>query len=243
MDDFWPLRSDFALQISAHDLISLDVFDTLILRAVSVPTDVFSLVKLALITSREALVYPEILDTFPALRIKAEQLARLSKQKKHGTLEVTFEEIYDQLAELSGADPHWLAVLQKTELELEMRLAYANPAGRLIWETALAEHKKVVFCSDMYLSASFISRLLEKCGYSHYDRLYVSCEHAKTKHEGTFYDYIAGLHGIPLERILHIGDNQHSDCTMARQAGCTAMHLPLPSPPEPVIPTGGEQLF
>jgi predicted HAD superfamily hydrolase len=238
-----PLGGEVALQLSTHDLVSLDVFDTLILRAVSAPTDVFSLVKLALIARRETLIDPETLDAFPTLRVKAEQSARLSKQQEQGTPEVTLDEIYDRLGRLSGANPQWLAVMKETELDLEMRLAYPNPAGRCIWEAALAEHKKVVFCSDMYLPSSFISRLLEKCGYDRYDGLYVSCEHAKSKHDGTFFEYIAGLHGAPMERVLHIGDNQYSDCTMARQAGCSAIHLPQPASPATMSAAGGERPF
>src|ERR1700685_119890 len=112
MDNFGPAPDDIALQIAAHSVISLDVFDTLILRAVSAPADVFALVKLTLMTRPEALANSATLDVFPALRRKAERLARVSKQKSQGTTEVTFDEIYQQLAVLSGTDPEWLATLK-----------------------------------------------------------------------------------------------------------------------------------
>jgi predicted HAD superfamily hydrolase len=236
--------SGVASLISTHDLISMDVFDTAILRAVSRPTDVFSLVKLKLMAGREALLYPESLDSFPTLRVEAEHRARVFKEKEQGTGEVTIDEIYQQLALLSRANSQWLAVLKETELDLEMHVAYPNPAAQKIWLKALEQQKKVVFCSDMYLPSRFIASLLEKCGYRGYDRLFVSCEHAKSKHEGTFWKHIAGEYGTTPHRILHIGDNEHSDCTMARRAGCTGLHLPLaPIFRETVIPTGGERPF
>jgi len=237
------LPDDIARQISTHSLISLDIFDTLILRAVAAPTDVFSLVKLAWMTRRESLVDPAALEVFPALRVKAEQSARAVKQKECGTPEVTLDEIYHQFALLSGADPQWVAALKETELDLEMRVAYANPAGRRIWEAALAEQKKVVFCSDMYLPAAFITRLLEKCGYDRHHGLYVSCEHAKSKHECTIFAHMAAEHGVPLDQVLHIGDNWHSDYMMAYKVGCHAILLELPPPRDPVFPGAGEPAF
>src|SRR6202034_3538316 len=89
--------------IAAHDLISFDVFDTLILRKVSKPTDVFSLVKMKLIAAPEALLHQQTVDAFPELRVRAERLARADKHQRAQTHEVTLDEIYCHLARISRA--------------------------------------------------------------------------------------------------------------------------------------------
>jgi predicted HAD superfamily hydrolase len=212
-------------QIQAYDVISLDVFDTLVLRAVSAPTDVFALVKLTLLASRDALFHPEVMQTFPTLRVRAERIARSEKLDRQGSSEVTFDEIYATFAALSGATPDLVSLFKQTELDLETRLAYPNPLAKRIWSAALAANKKVVFCSDMYLPGDFVASLLHKCGCDRYDGIYVSCEHGCTKHDGTLFAYVARELGVPLDRILHIGDNKTSDFIRAKHAGCGAIHL------------------
>jgi predicted HAD superfamily hydrolase len=230
--------------IAAHDLISFDVFDTLILRKVSKPTDVFSLVKMKLIAAPGALLHQHTVDAFPELRVRAERLARTDKHQRAQTHEVTLDEIYCHLARLSRAGPAAVELLKRTELEVEHGLVYPNPAAKPIFDTALAQHKRIVFCSDMYLPSATIESLLELCGYGVQDGLYVSCEHARSKGEGTIFKFIAERHGTSTNRILHFGDNRHADLLMAKQAGCSAVHLPYEHPAVTVsIPASGEHPF
>jgi predicted HAD superfamily hydrolase len=238
------LNGEMSALIAAHDLISFDVFDTLILRKVAKPTDVFSLVKVKLLAAPEALLHQQTVDAFPELRVRAERLARAEKHQRAQSREVTLDEIYCQLARLSGASPAAVDLLKRTELEVEHGVVYPNPAAKLIFDTALAQRKRIVFCSDMYLSAATIESLLDRCGYPSQDALYVSCEHARSKGEGTIFQFIAERHGIPTKRILHFGDNQHADLLMAKQAGCSAIHLPHERSDVKVsIPVAGEHPF
>ncbi len=104
--------------IAAHELISFDVFDTLILRKVSKPTDAFSVVKLKLIAAPEALLHQHTVDAFPELRVRAERLARADKHQRthnHGATSTT-----------TGPDRRLSALvlppstLKRTELEVSM---------------------------------------------------------------------------------------------------------------------------
>ena len=74
--------------IDQYDYISFDIFDTLILRNVAIPSDIFYLVE-----NKEK----QSLSTIPNFhdkRIEAEQLAR----KKKGFKEITLNDIYDILS-------------------------------------------------------------------------------------------------------------------------------------------------
>ena len=99
------MNARFREHIANHDLISFDVFDTLILRAIEKPTDVFALIKMKLLTTQVALLNPDTIDAFPDLRAQAERLARETNHHRGGHGEVTFDEIYEAFARLSHADP------------------------------------------------------------------------------------------------------------------------------------------
>ena len=240
-----PLLETMRAHVARADIVSFDVFDTLIVRAIARPTDAFALVKLRLLASEAALNDPHTVDAFPDLRVQAELRARDAKERDgHLHREVTLAEIYDALAALSGADAALVELLKQTELAVERDLVYANPVAKELFELARAERKTIVLCSDMYLPSAEIVTLLRRCGYEGYDTLYVSCEHACSKHAGTMFPYIAERHGVAAARILHVGDNLYGDCMMAREAGCTAMYLPPPPAAERMrMPWGGELPF
>jgi predicted HAD superfamily hydrolase len=238
------MSANFRAHVAAHDLISFDVFDTLILRAIDRPVDVFALVKLKLLTSRAALMNPEIVNAFPEVRIEAERQARRLKATAAGHAEVSFDEIYETFAELTGADSALIALLKATELATEHELVYANPVAAEMFAYARAQGKPIVLCSDMYLPEATVRELLARCGYDGYRALYVSCDHAKSKHVGTMFAFVAAQHGVATDRVLHVGDNAHGDLVMAQAAGCTAVHLPPSfSAPSARMPWNGEVHF
>lgn len=77
--------------LAAYDVISFDVFDTLLFRPLAAPADLFDLVGMTL-------RYPG----FRALRIQAEKQARQSRQAHSGYAEVTLEEIWAELSRVPG---------------------------------------------------------------------------------------------------------------------------------------------
>ena len=240
-----PLVETMRAHVARADVVSFDVFDTLITRAIAQPTDVFALVKLRLLATDAALHDPRTIDAFPELRVQAELRARDDKEQDgHAHREVTFDEIYAALASSTGADAALIELLKQTELAVERDLVYPNPVAKELFELARATGKTIVLCSDMYLPSAEIVTLLRRCGYEGYDTLYVSCEHACSKHAGTMFAYVARKHGVATERVLHVGDNLYGDCMMAREAGCTAMYLPPPAASDRLrIPWNGEQPF
>src|SRR5699024_1570042 len=109
-----PLCSpkDFASSLCAFDVISFDIFDTLILRRVSKPEEVFFFVGMAL-------CYPD----FCTIRKAAEQQARVSAYQNTGSYEVTLSEIWDVLSKQTGI-PKEIGI--QTELRCEHACCFAN---------------------------------------------------------------------------------------------------------------------
>ena len=213
-------------QIAAHDVISFDVFDTLITRAIAHPTDVFAIVKAKLLSTHWALMEASVVDGFPGLRVSAERGARERKLREAGHSEVTLAEIYLAFSERSGASGALVLALQQTELATELQVMRAIPDAASLFAFALAKNKRVIVCSDMYLPGAEICKLLSQCGYHGYDAVFVSAELAASKQAGTMYPLVAQRLGVRPERILHIGDDPHGDQLMARASGWHALAAP-----------------
>ena len=100
-------------RLEQYDVISFDVFDTLVFRPFSDPTDLFYLL------GREL----EYMD-FKGIRCEAERKARKEKMNRDGQDEVTLRDIYDCLEEMTGLSGR---ETMKREIELEKRCCFANP--------------------------------------------------------------------------------------------------------------------
>lgn len=191
-----------AVRLCQSDVVSFDVFDTLLFRPFAVPTDLFYCIE-------ERLNYPD----FRTIRIEAEKTVR--KQKNES---VKLKDIYDFLSETAGIDSE---IGQQTEMEVEYDLCTANPVLKSVWDLVRKSGKRIIVTSDMYLSSGFIARLLEKNGFKGFERVFVSCECKCGKHDGGIYDLIKKE--MRTESISHIGDNYVSDVKNAQKHGILAV--------------------
>lgn len=190
--------------LDRYDIISFDIFDTLIFRPFSSPTDLFYLIG-------EKLNYMD----FVSLRINMEAEVRMKKFKEKGNYEVNLHEIYQYLEKQVGisAEEGFQA-----EIEKEHTMCFANPYIYKLYQMIKERGKRIIIISDMYLPESELKYLLKKCGYDGYEKLYVSCEYGKSKSKGELYHIVKEEIGENL-RYLHIGDNRHSDIEMAQKKG------------------------
>ena len=195
---------EFVKDTFKYDVISFDIFDTLLLRCVEKPTDVFA--------------YMESLYHFPHfydLRIRAEIEAR----KESDTGEVNLREIYNIIARKTDID---IEIWMKREIEAEMLICKPNPYFKQIVERLEKENKRIIAVSDMYLSTEVIEKLMKKCGYVKFEKIFISNEYRCSKAKGGLYDVVRSY--IPAETVLHIGDNISSDFSMAKKKGFEAKH-------------------
>ncbi len=200
----------FAEQLSQYDVISFDVFDTLIFRPLSLPTDVFYLIGQEL----------GIMD-FRNIRIWAEWDARVKYNEKEGNMEIGLADIWDNLEEDVG-----IASNQGQELEMafEQKLCYANPFMLAVWRALKERKKKIIIVSDMYLPEKCIRRILESAGFTGAEKIYISSEYHKSKADGKLYrevlqDWHRDVDDKKQLSIVHVGDNPHSDQKQAVRAG------------------------
>lgn len=197
--------------LSCNDVISFDIFDTLIIRPFSAPTDLFYLLGTKL----------EYMN-FHDLRIAAEHKCRQAKYLSQGTNEVTLREIWNQLQEDTGLCAESGASMEE---EMEFSLCYANPFMKEVFYRLREQNKRIVITSDMYLSHDFLTKLLEYNGYTGFERLYVSCDHGCSKSNGGLYKVVKRDLNSG-EKLVHVGDNEKSDVRMAIRSGLEIHHYP-----------------
>ncbi len=194
----------FARELSAFDVVSFDVFDTLLFRTFSDPTDLFYLVGMEL-------QYPN----FKQIRMEAEAVARLKKVQEEGTREVTLKEIWDVMEKETGI-PGTKGM--RVEWEWERRCCFANPYMSRVIEKLKKAGKTLVTVSDMYLGRTAQEELLKGCGYEKFDSYFVSCDLSKSKSEGTLFEQVKDRYGQDLS-FAHVGDQMHSDGKQAKAHG------------------------
>lgn len=201
-----------AKKIQHYDIISFDIFDTLILRPFTNPTDLFILIG-----------EKHKINNFKSIRVNAEKKAREVAFVLNGTREITLKDIYDQVERETGISA---AKGIETELMLEEKYCFANPYMKIIFDILKEQNKKIILTSDMYLNEKQITNILEKCGYVGYEKLFISCEYGCGKGgNGGIFKVIKNIYGEN-KRFCHIGDNYRNDILNARENGWDAVHFP-----------------
>lgn len=191
-----------------YDVVSFDVFDTLLLRPFNKPTDLFA-------SMEQQLKWPG----YASHRITAEKAARELQHNGNLSHEVTLEQIYRQLAtEL----PVTIEEAMKAEISAEKAVCIANTFFvELVG--ALRHQDKIMICTtDMYLSKKEIGAILSQVGYPAFEEIFVSSQYGCSKYTGELYDVVRNR--FPHKKILHIGDNLYSDFIQARLHGFAAIH-------------------
>lgn len=198
-------------RLSGYDVISFDIFDTLIFRPFSEPTDLFYFLSAEF----------GILD-LKRIRMEQEAAARWDCYQRKRHHEVTLWEIWERMEREVG-----IPAIQgmKAEKDLEMKFCYANPFMTEVFRRLQGMGKKIVVVSDMYLSGEFLEELLQKNGYTGISKLYVSCESGCSKGNGKLFEKVK-RDFRENARFIHVGDNTHSDVKMAKKSGFDSLHYP-----------------
>lgn len=201
----WQVLVSFyiKLKIRQAEVVSFDVFDTLLNRPFCEPKDVF------LFLSKR---YDE--PEFYQARLNAEKEAR----KKLNRVQVTYDELYHCM-------PSKFHYMKELEAQFEYETIYPQIETKKFYDYAIKKGKKVVFTTDMYYSQDFLLKLLKKNGYSNSEDIYVSGYLRRSKYQNTLFPYVVQTLKVKASKVLHIGDNRKSDYLAAKAAGLKAVYI------------------
>lgn len=197
--------------LESYDVISFDIFDTLLFRPFSEPADLFYFVGGQL----------EFMD-FRKIRIETEKLTREQCMAAEGHPEVTLRDIWRNMEKKTGIPAERG---MEAEMAQELYFCRANPYMLEVVQKLREKGKRMIAVSDMYLPGAFLEELLKRNGFTGIEKIYVSCEYGKNKAGGSLYDVVKAE--LPEQAcILHVGDNHRSDIKMAEKHGFKAFYYP-----------------
>lgn len=185
------------------DVVSFDLFDTLVARKVRSYTDIFELMDLRL--REKGIAVPD----FARLRLSAEK--ELSKDKAPG-----LREIYESVLERAGGSFITASELARMEWETDISVMVARKSVCEIFHRAISDGKQVVLTTDNYYSLGQIEAILARFGLEGCDRVLVSCEYGTSKTQDLFKIL---QDNYKSKKILHIGDDEFSDIEKASANG------------------------
>lgn len=210
-DLFKSVPDNYSLYVDSKEIVSFDVFDTLLIRPFFKATDMFNYI--------EALYN---LPGFAQARIEAEKTARKNNKKSFDSEEVTIEDIYAVIV------PKFRKI-KEIELDTEKTLITANPNIKPVFDLLQKNGKRIVAASDMYLPKDYIKNLLIKNGYFGIEEVFVSSVNNHNKNSGELYTDVLDYSKCLKTDIVHFGDNFEADVACAERFGIDAYQIPRAS--------------
>jgi hypothetical protein len=217
------------LDEKAYGFLSLDVFDTLMLRNGKCERRRFWEIaerwRQQLPVDAQGV---EVLDLYLA-RVRAAQVSYSCGPILSGTQEGRLDSLVGVALSLLKLPQTLAPSFMAIELEYEVENLAANPLVLKVLEHYARQDGQVMLLSDMYLAGEQIHWIISQFGLGDVaPYIYSSADCSVNKRSGTVFGVAAREHRLAPGEFFHIGDNFHSDFSMPRLAGWAAQHLPIP---------------
>ncbi|WP_132411894.1 hydrolase [Neorhizobium sp. S3-V5DH] len=209
------------------DLISTDVFDTLLLR---LPRSQRSRIiegerRFARLLRQKGIrVSAEHLFR---IRQLAEKLAYRALDVGGGLGEVRLVDIIARQITLLGFPASTVDERLSLEVAIEKTCLTANGPLAMALRQQRAAGIRIVAVSDTGLPTGILKELIDHFhGPGLIDAIYSSADIGATKRHGGMFPAVLAQEGVAPNRVLHIGDDRLADFEVPRQMGIHAAHLP-----------------
>ncbi|WP_196137739.1 rhamnan synthesis F family protein [Aliikangiella sp. G2MR2-5] len=204
--------------LSGADIVSFDVFDTLLRRKYFVPD--YAKLKLGKVLSEKGVVSSP--TDFIEMRNQAEHRVRLEKQFQS---DVIIDEIYEELGKVFK----WSEVEQEEYLQLEFEfdldMCLAKNEMVNLANTLSHNGTEIWLITDTYYRQSHIEKMLKKIGLVSPCKLFVSSAMGMRKDNGTMWNHIRSLTKDNGKSYIHVGDNVRSDSQLCGDLGMMNVHI------------------
>ena len=201
--------------VTQKEFVSIDIFDTLLVRRVHDP-DMVKLPVARFIANRARkmgidISWKEVQD----LRDKIEAEQRARNGKEHPDYEANYDHFMVKMLQQVFADKYTDDLFEAVgDYEMKMESAVLSPRADLVdWIKKLhREGKKIILMSDIYLPSKYLKRLVADKGLAEYViDIVSSADSFRAKASGTGFSLVKEKYTIDTNQWLHIGDNIISD--------------------------------
>lgn len=192
------------------DVVSFDVFDTLLTRAVEKPADIFNIV--------DHICVEKFANKFDYLYLRREAEFLLTDLIDDPTI----HHLYEKMVELDSDFKDYKTEVLQIELDVESNFLIPRKELVKLYKQLLSEGKIIILTTDMYLPKEFIDRILCSYGIDGYNEIYVSSIEGKNKKSGELFNILNKTYS---GKILHIGDNLVNDIESANKNGIETYHI------------------
>ncbi len=209
-----------AIAAGRIQVLSVDIFDTLLWRRVPEPADVFLLLGRSLLSSGKLAAHVSPW-AFADLRRAAERAAREKVQAVTGYREIKLDDIYAALPDHIFAPGFAGKVRVAAELAFERGMMILDRDVVALMKLAKASGARVILVSDTYFTSEQLGDFLTAAGFTErhlIDRIYASCEMGKPKYRDLFDVLLKELNVSPAA-MLHVGDTAEADINPCRARG------------------------
>lgn len=200
-------------QIQRAEVVSFDLFDTLVMRQTLYPEDIADYVDRSL---QEQGIF---IEKFCKRRLKSEK--ELSKQGSPFLMEI-YEKMLSELTYME-ADRNLAENLAELEWKIDFSLMVPREEMCSLFRNTVSEGKKVYIVSDTYYRKEQLIEILKKCEIPEYEDILASSDYRTGKRQNLF----AVLKGREKgKRCLHVGDDLVADQESARAQGLETCLIP-----------------
>lgn len=215
------------VEIPPVQVVSFDIFDTLLYRITGEPESVFTLMERRLEQLPSRRFDPKFVKEFRNIRKNIPLL--LSKKKG---VEISFDEIYSYIGNLFSLSSDDISFLKDLEVDIESSVLKPINENLDLLNSEIKKGKKVIITSDMYLPQKVLRQFLAPYVLNAGKDIvfFVSNEYRKTKRSGQLFAQILKELKIKPHEIVHLGDDWEADVVPAQDLGMLAMHRPKSLP-------------
>ncbi|GLX81284.1 rhamnan synthesis F family protein [Thalassotalea eurytherma] len=209
---------DLGGTLSNFDIVSFDVFDTLLRRKYFEPDYAKFLLAKEFVST--GLVSHE--HEFIEKRNQAEFAVR---QTKNFQGDVSIYETYQELAKQFNWTPEQANSYADEEFEYDLLMT--KPKDEMVDLANELAHmgKEIWLITDIYYTAKQVELMLKKIGLVAPYKLFVSSELGLRKDNTTMWHHVNGLLSRSEKSFIHVGDNVRSDAQLCGDLGLTTMHI------------------
>jgi FMN phosphatase YigB (HAD superfamily) len=216
--DYFKPPIQLQRELRNFEVVSFDIFDTLIRRQYTEPDYAKYLVGKTLFASG--------MVSSASVFIKNRNSAELQLRKEQNFQgDVSIVQIYERLGEMLDVDKEYARELMELEFQFDLNMICAKDEMIHIVQQLSSLGRTIWLISDTYYTEEQIELMLKKVGLSMPYTLFLSSVLNKRKDTGTMWQYVQELVTTKGVSYLHVGDNVRSDSQLCGDYGLSNMHI------------------